>query len=137
MIRIVSDYAPCLALRRQVFIAEQGISEADEMDDLDDAAVHLLATHDGQPVGTARILINGKIGKIGRICVLSEQRGKGLGADLVNAGLDYLRTQQGVTRAKLGAQDHAIGFYAGLGFAPVGPFYDDAGIPHQDMIRDL
>lgn len=136
MITIVTDYTPCLALRRRVFIDEQGIAEADEMDDQDDQAIHLLAVSDGEPVGTARILIAGDLGKIGRICVLPAQRGTGLGAALVQAAVDHLR-RMGISRAKLGAQDHAIGFYAKLGFVAEGPFYDDAGIPHRDMIRDL
>lgn len=137
MISVVTDYAPCIALRRKVFIEEQGIAEPDEIDDLDEQAIHLLAIVDGQPVGTARLLVDGDLGKIGRICVLPDQRGAGLGAALVQAGMDHLRQIPGVRRAKLGAQDHAIGFYAKLGFNPVGPFYDDAGIPHQDMERLL
>ncbi|MEM9786441.1 MAG: GNAT family N-acetyltransferase [Pseudomonadota bacterium] len=137
MISVVADYGPCIALRRKVFIEEQGIAEADEIDDLDDQAIHLLAIEDGRPVGTARLLIEGEIGKIGRICVLPDQRGTGLGRALVKAGIDHLRKVPGVTTAKLGAQDHAIAFYAKLGFEPVGPFYDDAGIPHQDMVLAL
>lgn len=137
MICVVLDYAPCLTVRRQVFIEEQGIAEIDEVDGRDPQAVHLLATDAGRPIGAARILIDGKIGKIGRICVLSEKRGTGLGANLVEAAVDYLRQQGNVTQAKLGSQDHAIGFYARLGFHPIGPIYQDAGIPHQDMIRDL
>lgn len=137
MITVVTDYAPCIALRRAVFIAEQGISEADEMDDLDAGAIHMLATVNAAPAGTARLLIDGDIGKIGRICVLAKHRGTGLGAKIVIAALDHLRTLPGVTKAKLGAQDHAIGFYEKLGFKGYGPFYDDAGIPHRDMIRDL
>ena len=137
MIKVVTDYAPCIALRRAVFMDEQGISEAEEMDDLDDSAIHLLATVDGRPVGTARLLINGETGKIGRICVLKDQRGTGLGAKLVVAAMDHLRTIPSVTRAKLSAQDHAIGFYERLGFVAEGPFYDDAGIPHKDMVRQL
>ncbi|MDX8354226.1 GNAT family N-acetyltransferase [Cognatiyoonia sp. IB215182] len=137
MIEVVDDYTHCIALRRKVFIDEQGIAEADEIDDLDDQAIHLLAIVDGRPVGTARLLIDGEIGKIGRICVATDQRGTGLGKALVTAGIDQLRTVPGVTTAKLGAQDHAIGFYAKLGFQPVGDFYDDAGIPHQDMVLAL
>ncbi|MDO6591811.1 drug:proton antiporter [Loktanella sp. D2R18] len=137
MIAVVADYAPCIALRRAVFMGEQGISEAEEMDDLDDEAVHLLATIDGRPVGTARILFAGTTGKIGRICVLADQRGTGLGARLVVVALDYLRAQPSITTAKLSAQDHAIGFYEKLGFVAQGPFYDDAGIPHKDMVRPL
>ena len=137
MIEVVTDYAPCIALRRSVFIVEQGISEADEMDDLDEVGIHMLATVDGTPAGTARLLIDGEIGKIGRICVLKEYRGTGLGAQIVRAAIDHLKTLPGVTKAKLGSQDHAIGFYEKLGFEGYGPFYDDAGIPHRDMIRDL
>ncbi|MBB5720617.1 ElaA protein [Loktanella ponticola] len=137
MITVVEDYAPCVALRRAVFIEEQGISEAEEMDDLDASAIHMLAMVDGKPAGTARLLIQDDIGKIGRICVLSDHRGTGLGARIVEAAMDHLRTLPNVTRAKLGSQDHAIGFYEKLGFKGYGPFYDDAGIPHQDMIRDL
>ncbi|MEO9863959.1 MAG: GNAT family N-acetyltransferase [Yoonia sp.] len=137
MITVVDDYAPCIALRRAVFIEEQGISEAEEMDDLDESAIHMLATVDGQPAGTARLLLQDDIGKIGRICVLSDYRGTGLGARIVEAAMDHLRTLPNIKRAKLGSQDHAIGFYEKLGFVGYGPFYDDAGIPHQDMIRDL
>jgi ElaA protein len=137
MITVVEDYAPCVALRRAVFIDEQGISEAEEMDDLDASAIHILAMVDGKPAGTARLLIQDDIGKIGRICVLAEHRGTGLGARIVEAAMDHLRTLPNVTRAKLGSQDHAIGFYEKLGFKGYGPFYDDAGIPHRDMIRDL
>ena len=137
MIAVVTDYAPCVALRRAVFITEQQIAEADEMDELDDQAIHLLATVDGQPVGTARILIQGEIGKIGRICVLQSHRGTGLGKALVAAGIAHLKTLPGVTTAKLSSQDHAIPFYEKLGFVAYGPFYDDAGIPHKDMKRPL
>ncbi len=137
MIKVVTDYAPCVALRRAVFIEEQGIAEADEIDSLDDHAVHLLATDGDTPVGTARLLFDGEIGKIGRICVLSSHRGTGLGKALVEAGVAHLKTLPGITKAKLGSQDHAIGFYEKLGFEAYGPFYDDAGIPHRDMMKDL
>lgn len=137
MIAVVDDYTPCIALRRAVFIGEQGISEAEEMDGLDDTAIHMLATVNGKPAGTARLLLDGDTGKIGRICVLADHRGTGLGAKIVEAAMDHLRTLPAIKRAKLGSQDHAIGFYEKLGFVGYGPFYDDAGIPHRDMIRDL
>ena len=127
----------CRALRRAVFIEEQGVPEADEWDDLDDQAIHLLAWQDGEAVGTARILLAGSRGKIGRVCVLEQARGTGLGRKLILAAMDVLRARAGFTHAKLGAQTHAIGFYEKLGFAPYGEVYDDAGIPHRDMIREL
>lgn len=128
------DIATCRRLRRIVFIDEQGVSEADEIDDKDDQAIHLLAMLNGEPVGSARLLILGETGKIGRVCVLARHRGTGLGAALIRAAVAELRAQPGVTRAKLGAQTHAIGFYEKLGFTATGPEYDDAGIPHRDMI---
>lgn len=136
-IRPVADHTPCHDLRRTVFMQEQGISEADEFDDLDDQAIHLLATRDGTPMGTARLLTEGSTGKIGRVCVLKEARGSGLGASLIKASLRHFETQPGITRCVLGAQCHAIGFYKTLGFTPFGPIYDDAGIDHRDMERIL
>ncbi|SIS66788.1 GNAT family N-acetyltransferase [Paracoccus saliphilus] len=131
------DIDACRALRHAVFIEEQGIAEADEWDDLDGQAIHLLAWEEGEPVGTARILQSGTTGKIGRVCVLAKARGTGLGTKLIRAAVDVLRARPGVTHAKLGAQVHAIGFYEKLGFKVAGEVYDDAGIPHRDMIREL
>ncbi|MFC2969420.1 GNAT family N-acetyltransferase [Acidimangrovimonas pyrenivorans] len=131
------DIETCLMLRREVFIKEQGVSEADEIDDLDAEAVHLLARADGRPVGTARLLAEGETGKLGRVCVLAETRGTGLGAALVRAAVDHFRARPGITRVKLGAQVHALGFYERLGFEPYGPIYDDAGIDHRDMMLEL
>lgn len=131
------DIAACRALRRTVFIEEQGVSEADEVDDKDGEAIHLLATVDGVPMGSARLLLIGDTGKIGRVCVLAQARGTGLGAALMQAAVAELRRQPGIIRAKLGAQTHALGFYERLGFAAFGPVYDDAGIPHRDMVLDL
>ena len=128
------DIALCRLLRRVVFIEEQGVSEADEVDDLDDEAIHLLACDEGRGVGTARLLVSGDTGKIGRVCVLPEGRGRGIGAGLIRAGVAVFRAKGGLATVMLGAQTHALGFYEALGFQPVGEIYDDAGIPHREMI---
>lgn len=131
------DLATCHALRRIVFIEEQSVPAAEELDGRDSEALHLLARLDGVAVGCARLLIEGETGKIGRVCVLSDYRGHGVGAALIRAALDMLRSQPGVTRAKLGAQLHALAFYERLGFQAEGPEYLDAGIAHRDMVRQL
>ena len=131
------DIATCRALRRAVFIEEQGVSEADEVDGLDDQAIHLLATLDGTPVGSARLLAMGETGKVGRVCVLAQARGTGLGAALMQAAVEEFRRIPGMKQVKLGAQTHALGFYERLGFAAFGPEYMDAGIPHRDMVLAL
>ena len=132
-----TDTATCRWLRRVVFIEEQGVSEADEVDDLDDQAIHLLARLDGQPVGSARLLVQGETGKVGRVCVLRAARGLGLGAALMRAAVAEFAGIAGVRRVKLGAQTHALGFYERLGFVATGPEYLDAGIAHRDMVLDL
>ncbi len=134
-IEITDDLASCLRLRRVVFIEEQGVSEADELDGLDDTCLHLLARDGATPVGTARVLFDGEVAKIGRVCVLKSHRGTGLGAGLIRAALAEAKGR--ARKARLGAQVHALGFYEALGFTAVGPVFDDAGIPHRDMVRDL
>nr|WP_176559346.1 GNAT family N-acetyltransferase [Rubellimicrobium roseum] len=131
-----TDLDACLRLRRVVFIEEQAVPEDLEIDGLDGEAVHLLATLDGRPVGTARLFAKGDIGKIGRVCVLKEARGRGIGAALIRQAVEELRGL-GLARARLGSQVHAIPFYEALGFVAEGPVYDDAGIPHRDMTRTL
>ncbi|MCB6177749.1 GNAT family N-acetyltransferase [Rhodobacter sp. Har01] len=136
-IATTADIATCRALRRAVFIEEQGVSEEDELDGLDGAAIHLLARQDGRPVGCARLLVQGEVGKVGRVCVLPQARGTGLGAALMRAAVQELRRIPGIRKVKLGAQTHALGFYERLGFTATGPEYLDAGLPHRDMLLVL
>ncbi|MDW3223569.1 MAG: GNAT family N-acetyltransferase [Paracoccaceae bacterium] len=136
-IALSQDITTCLSLRRAVFIEEQGVSETDEVDDQDADALHLLARVENYPVGTARLVMEGNTVKIGRVCVLSDWRGTGLGVALIRACVEIARNQPNVRRVKLGAQLHALAFYQKLGFIPFGPVYDDAGIDHRDMEQDL
>ncbi len=131
------DIATCQKLRRVVFIEEQGVPEAEEVDGLDSTALHFLAEHGGLPIGCARVLVKGDIGKIGRVCVLQNGRGTGVGAALIAVCIERLQKQKSVKRAVLGSQIHAISFYEKLGFTPFGPVYDDAGIEHRDMELSL
>ena len=138
MIERTDDLDACLAIRREVFIDEQGVPEAEEIDDLDAGAIHLLARDDqGRPMGTARLLVLDGTGKIGRVAVRKAARGTGLGAALIRASMDELCALPGITRLKLSAQTHVIPFYERFGFTAHGPEYDDGGIPHRDMTRDL
>jgi ElaA protein len=136
-IEVTDDIPTCQALRRVVFIEEQGVPEADEVDGLDGRAIHLLAWDGECPVGTARLLVKGEVGKIGRVCVLPEARGLGLGAALIREALVVLQGQPGVIEAYLGSQSQATGFYEKLGFVVEGDEFLDAGIPHRHMRRAL
>ena len=136
-IAVTEDLATCQVLRRTVFIEEQNVPEADEVDGRDAGAVHLLARVDGRPVGTARLLVSGDSGKIGRVCVLAEMRGKGIGALLIEAAVREFAANPAIGKVKLSAQINALPFYERLGFTAEGDEYLDAGIVHRDMFRTL
>jgi predicted GNAT family N-acyltransferase len=137
-IAATEDVKACIALRIAVFVEEQKVPHEEEIDDLDEIATHFLAVNEsGVPVGTARLFEEGEIGKIGRVCVVKAQRGTGLGARLIEVCLAEIRTRPHLKKAKLGAQNHAIGFYERFGFRTIGEVYMDGGIPHTDMVLDL
>jgi len=127
------DLDACYAIRFEVFVQEQSVPIEEERDVHDQTAIHILATEDGNPIGTARIILVGETGKIGRVAVLASRRGTGLGAKLIHACLAALRLLPDVKVAKLGSQTHALGFYEKLGFVAEGPEFDDAGIAHRMM----
>ncbi|WP_319783022.1 GNAT family N-acetyltransferase [Oceanisphaera sp. IT1-181] len=121
------------AIREAVFIQEQGVLPELEFDGLDASAMQVLAVVDGQYVGTGRMLDDGHIG---RIAILRHYRGLGLGAKVVQA-LIAEATRLSYPRVYLGAQTHAVDFYAKLGFTPYGDEFMDAGIPHLSMEKSL
>lgn len=131
------DLDACLAVRFTVFVEEQNVPVELERDEYDASAIHILATEEGAPVGTARIIVKDGVGKIGRVAVLADQRGTGLGRKLIEACLAELSNDTKVSAAKLGSQTHALGFYEKLGFVAEGPEFDDAGIPHRMMSRPV
>ena len=136
-ISLTRDVESCLAVRRDVFVEEQGIALEEDVDGLDEEATQILARDGNRPVGTLRILESVAIAKIGRLAVLKSHRGKGLGRDLMLAALDHLKAQDHLTHVKLGAQIEAIGLYESLGFEREGDTFMDAGLPHQMMVRAL
>ncbi len=132
-----ADLAVCRTLRRTVFIEEQGVSEADEVDGLDDTCLHVLAREGDDPIGAARVHIQGGTAKIGRVCVLPPGRGRGIGGEIIGFILTHLRADPQITQAKLGSQIAAMSLYSRAGFRPVGERYMEAGLEHQDMEHTL
>jgi len=122
------------AIRTSVFIEEQGVPVARERDALDDSAQHWLAVDgDERPLGTIRMLNDGHIG---RMAVLKEARGRGIGGALLSAAVNYAKDQS-LFDVYLHAQSHALAFYRGAGFEPYGDEFLDAGINHQAMRLQL
>ncbi|MFT5062462.1 MAG: putative GNAT family N-acyltransferase [Sulfitobacter sp.] len=132
-----ADLEAYYAIRVAVFMHEQGVSEAEEFDGLDEGAVHLIGLSGDVPVAVARLRLLAPIGKIERVAVLTEHRGNGHARALMQDALARLDALPQITEAKLSAQTYVIPFYEGLGFTPQGPEYPDAGIPHRDMSRAL
>jgi len=125
-----------VAIRRRVFIEEQGVPEAIEMDADDARAFHVVAIRGAQAVGCARMVPHRDYVKIGRMAVEREWRGRGVGRRLLDTMLQQARAL-GYRRAILHAQLHAEGFYLKAGFGPLGDVFDEAGIAHRRMEREL
>ncbi len=119
-------------VRRAVFIEEQHVPEELEWDEFDESCHHVLVTDSAnRPVGTGRIKSDGHIG---RMAVLNDRRGQGIGSAILAAMLDYAE-QQYYPRVFLHAQMTAIPFYEKHGFMVCSARFMDAGIPHKTMSR--
>jgi len=121
-------------IREMVFVCEQGVPLALEMDEQDAHCDHALAhAEDGLAVATGRLLPDGHIG---RMAVLKGWRGRGAGALVLHALVEQAR-RHGHASVRLNAQVHVIGFYRRYGFEISGAEFIEAGIPHVAMQRDL
>tara|TARA_R110002072_G_scaffold7773_2_gene41476 strand:- start:9090 stop:10571 length:1482 start_codon:yes stop_codon:yes gene_type:complete len=130
----VSDRNVLSNLRRLVFIVEQKVPQEEEWDGLDEDAWHWLATDlEGRPIGTARLLPSGQIG---RMAVLAEFRGLKVGRAMLEHAVEKAR-QLGFPSVFLNAQSHALGFYQKSGFEAVGDEFEEAGIQHFRMEQVL
>ncbi|MGK2952068.1 MAG: GNAT family N-acetyltransferase [Thiobacillus sp.] len=121
-------------VRRAVFIDEQGVPEALEWDADDAGALHVLGVDGaGQAIGCARLLPDGHIG---RMAVLPGWRRRGVGRALLATVINAAQAR-GHSRLLLSAQTHAADFYARAGFVAIGGVYEEAGIPHVAMLKNL
>ena len=131
------DLAHAIAIRRRVFIAEQGVTEDEEIDGLDGQSRHYLAWLGDEAVATARVrTLDGSQAKIERMAVLAPHRRRGVGAQLMARIIDDARAL-GMASATLSAQCQAEDFYRNLGFTPEGEVFMDSRIPHVRMVQML
>lgn len=124
-----------LSVRRIVFVIEQQVPEEIEIDEFDPLSFHVLAIDATlqQPIGTARLLPDGRIG---RVAVLKEWRKRGVGLALMNSILAKCRAEKRC-EVTLNAQIRTIGFYEKLGFVSEGEEFEEAGILHRAMRLNL
>ena len=124
------DQSEIRRIRTLVFIEEQEIPEDEEFDDADPSAIHVLAHHGNvEAIGTARLL---DYKKIGRVAVMRNWRGRGIGKAMILFLMQVARAN-GAPSVELDAQVYAIPFYEKLGYRVKGEEFMDAGIPHRKM----
>lgn len=123
----------CKPVRFQVFVHEQGIDPALELDSVDDVCLHCVAWSEGVAVGTGRLLPDGHIG---RMAVLAAFRRSGVGGQILECLVQEARAR-GHPQVELSAQAYVEPFYRRHGFTREGPVYLEAGIDHVRMWRKL
>jgi predicted GNAT family N-acyltransferase len=127
-----------LGVREEVFCREQGVPRAEELDGLDDDAMHLLALRpDGATViATLRLRMQGGDAKIGRVAVERDWRRRGIASRMLRLALERAG-ERGCARARLAAQLEATALYEQVGFAVESEPFQQAGIMHVWMGRAL
>ena len=124
-------------VRMQVFVAEQSVPVEEELDEADATATHAVALHQGQVIGTGRLVVRDEAtAQIGRMAVRQPWRRHGVGG-LILQSLEEEARAQGLALAVLHAQEYVKSFYAGHGYAEHGETFLEVGIPHIEMRKQL
>ena len=127
-----ADLEAAIAVRFRVFVDEQSIPAAEELDADDAAATHAIAVENGQALGTGRFVIRDGAAVIGRLAVDLPHRRRGIGAMLLRF-LEAEAAAQGATEYTLHAQEYVKSFYAARGYVEYGDVFLEVGIPHIEM----
>jgi predicted GNAT family N-acyltransferase len=129
--------AAALSLREEVFVAEQQVPLAADLDGLDSEAIQLVAiAPDGEVVGTCRIVMQAAEARLGRLCVRRDARGRGIAQSLLRAAEGEAR-EAGASSMALHAQTGALDLYRRAGYTAIGEPFEEEGIEHQRMWREL
>jgi predicted GNAT family N-acyltransferase len=119
-------------IREKVFIQEQKVTPQLEWDGMDEKAIHFLVFNDKAAIGCARAIVIKDHMQLGRMAVLKEYRGQGIGSALIEKAMTTAKLNQ-LSAIYISAQCHAIDFYKKFGFEVTSDIYLDAEIPHRDM----
>ena len=130
-----ADLERAFAIRRLVFLVEQKVPPEEEFDAEDETAIHVLAFIGNEAVATGRLIARADHARIGRMAVLEDCRGHGVGHAVLQELMRIAREMR-LRKLVLHAQVHAIGFYQSMGFHVVSDVFDEAGIPHRSMERE-
>ena len=129
-----------LRLRSKVFVVEQQCIYLD-MDDKDLHAWHVMGYINDELIATTRLLPKGisypDYISIGRVVNSEKLRGTGIGFELMQQSIDHCKAIFGDQPIKIGAQLYLKKFYESLGFRQVSEVYDEDGIDHIKMLREV
>jgi predicted GNAT family N-acyltransferase len=123
-------------IREKVFIQEQKVTPQLEWDGMDEKAIHFLVFNDKAAIGCARAIVIKDHMQLGRMAVLKEYRGQGIGSALIEKAMTTAKLNQ-LSAIYISAQCHAIDFYKKFGFEVTSDIYLNAEIPHRDMTLDF
>ncbi len=132
VVKWIDEYDSLTMIREKVFIEEQKVTSQLEWDGMDEEAIHFLAFKDEKAIGCARALVIEYCMQLGRIAVLKEYRGDGIGSALIEKAMTTAKLNQ-LSAIYISAQCHAIDFYKKFGFEVTSDIYLDAEILHRDM----
>lgn len=127
------------AIRKKVFVEEQQVPPELEIDEFENISEHFVAYNEQHiPVGAGRLrpLSNTEAAKVERICVAKHERGNTLGAQIMHV-LENVALEKGIQTLLLHAQEHAEDFYQRLGYQTISEPFDEAGIIHVKMKKEL
>ena len=136
IVKWIDGYVSLTMIREKVFIEEQKVTPQLEWDGMDEKAIHFLVFNDKAAIGCARAIVIKDHMQLGRMAVLKEYRGQGIGSALIEKAMTTAKLNQ-LSAIYISAQCHAIDFYKKFGFEVTSDIYLDAEIPHRDMTLDF
>ncbi|PNZ24625.1 acetyltransferase [Staphylococcus petrasii] len=127
----------CFAIRKEVFVKEQGVPLENELDEFEEQSTHIIGyDQDHQPFACARFRPFEDVVKIERVAILKEYRKYGYGHALMTATERFAK-EQGHHRLVLNAQTQAQGFYEKLGYTSTGEIFLEENIEHIKMYKNI
>jgi predicted GNAT family N-acyltransferase len=127
-----SDFFKLFEIRKKVYVDELNVPKEIEFDEYDKTALHFIVEFEDIVIGTARLVVLDKQGKIGRVCILQEYRKKGIGTKLIKSIIKTAK-KLGLEKLIVEAKLKALPFYEKIGFHSEGNEYKEVGIPHKRM----
>ena len=137
LVETEAELEAAIGVRFRVFVTEQSVPPEEELDRADATAIHAIAVHQGQVVGTGRLVRRGgRTAQIGRMAVDQPWRRQGIGAQVLQY-LEEVAHSQGLRHCVLHAQEYVKGFYAAHGYQEYGDPFLEVNIPHVKMRKEL